>query len=270
MAALAARLTRVEPEVSLSSRKSYCLDSMNTDRRHILTEIKRLAAASGKPPGVRLFESETGIKESDWYPDMWLRWGDALQEAGFTRNTMQEALSDELLLDHYARLAQRLARLPLQGELIRESKANPAFPREKTYRRFGGKVKLLKAVADFCRDHVAFGDVLGFCESGRGNRSAAEEGASTDKVQLGYVYLLRHGSRREYKIGRTNNPIRREGEIGVELPQRLEPIHVITTDDPAGVEAYWHRRFAEKRLKNEWFALASDDVRAFKRWRRIM
>jgi hypothetical protein len=58
-------------------------------------------------------------------------------------------------------------------------------------------------------------------------------------------------------------------EIGVELPLRLEPIHVITTDDPVGVETYWHRRFAEKRLKNEWFALSPDDVRAFKRWRRI-
>lgn len=91
-----------------------------------------------------------------------------------------------------------------------------------------------------------------------------------DDVQLGYVYLLKHGSRREYKIGKTNNPIRREGEIGVELPQRLEPIHVITTDDPAGIESYWHRRFAEKRLKGEWFALTPNDVRAFKKWRRIV
>lgn len=122
---------------------------MNTGKRHILAEIKRLAEASGQPPGVRLFERETGIKESDWYPDLWLRWGDALQEAGFTRNTMQEALSDELLVEHYARLVQRLSRLPIQGELIRESKSNPSFPSEKTFRRFGGKGKLLKAVASF-------------------------------------------------------------------------------------------------------------------------
>jgi len=243
---------------------------MSVSKHHILAEVKRLAEVSGKPPGVRLFERETGIKVSDWFPGLWLRWGDALQEAGFTRNTMQKGLSDELLVEHYARLVQKLSRLPLKGELIRESKANPAFPSEKTYRRFGGKANLLKAVATFCRQNVAFEDVLALCESGRESQSALEEGVSAGKVQLGYVYLLRHGSRREYKIGRTNNPIRREGEIGVELPQKLEPIHVITTDDPAGIEAYWHRRFDEKRLKNEWFALTPDDVRAFKRWRRIV
>ena len=82
--------------------------------------------------------------------------------------------------------------------------------------------------------------------------------------------MLKHGSRREYKIGRTNNQLRREGEIGIELPEKIEPIHVIETDDPAGIEVYWHRRFADKRLKNEWFALNADDVRAFKRWRRII
>lgn len=243
---------------------------MSVSKTDIVAEIKRLAGAGGKPPGVRLFESETGIKESDWYPDLWLRWGDALQEAGYARNTMVEALSDELLVEQYARLAQRLSRLPLQGEMIRESKANPTFPSEKTYRRFGGKANLLKAVAAFCRANAGFDDVLEFCENGRENQSPTEEGAGSSKAELGYVYLLRHGSRREYKIGRTNNPIRREGEISIELPHRLDPIHVITTDDPAGIEAYWHRRFAEKRLKNEWFALMPDDVRAFKRWRRIV
>lgn len=228
-----------------------------------------MAEAGGKPPGVRLFESETGIKESDWYPDMWLRWGDALQEAGFARNTMVAGLSDEILVEQYARLAQRLLRLPLQGGLIRESKVNPASPSEKTFRRFGGKGNLLKAVAACCRANTGFEEVVSYCENERGRNAAFEERDRTGQFEVGYVYLLRHGTRREFKIGRTNNPIRREGEIGVELPQKLEPIHVITTDDPVGIEAYWHRRFAGKRLKNEWFALSPVDVRAFKRWREL-
>lgn len=85
----------------------------------------------------------------------------------------------------------------------------------------------------------------------------------------GYVYLLKHGNRREYKIGRTWNAVRREGEVRIELPEKLESIHYIKTDDPVGVENYWHRRFADKRKEGEWFALTAADVRAFKRWRRI-
>jgi len=99
--------------------------------------------------------------------------------------------------------------------------------------------------------------------------TAAPEESGATKPDVGYVYLSRHGARREYKIGFTYNPLRREGELRIELPETLIPVHYIETDDPAGVENYWHRRFADKRLKNEWFAFTADDVRAFKRWRRI-
>src|SRR5207253_8221838 len=105
---------------------------------------------NGSPPGVRVFERESGIKESEWFPALWLRWGDALQEAGFSRNKMVQAVGDEVLLKQYALLAQKLSRLPLQGELIRESKANQTFPSEKSYRRCGGKDNLIRAVAAFC------------------------------------------------------------------------------------------------------------------------
>jgi hypothetical protein len=113
---------------------------MNAAKQHILAEIKRLAEASdGKPPGVRAFETKTGIKESDWFPHLWLRWSDAQKEAGFTPNTMQEARSEESLLENFAGLAQRLGHLPIQGELIRESKATTSFPGVKSFRRFGAK-----------------------------------------------------------------------------------------------------------------------------------
>jgi hypothetical protein len=42
-------------------------------------------------------------------------------------------------------------------------------------------------------------------------------------------------------------------------------IRAISTDDASGIEAYWHKRFAEKRRGGEWFELTADDLRVFKR-----
>ena len=51
----------------------------------------------------------------------------------------------------------------------------------------------------------------------------------------------------------------------LQLPEKIHPIHSIETDDPSGIEAYWHKRFREKRLEGEWFDLNANDIRIFRR-----
>jgi Meiotically up-regulated gene 113 len=241
-------------------------------KAHIIAEIQRTAAQNGGSAlGYARFEAETGIRYVDWFGIHWARWGDALREAGFEPNQLQSAYDKVELIRHYAELARELARLPSRGDLGVKRRANPDFPSWNTFDRLGKKADIIQQVRDFCASQPGFEIVVQQCDNYLASNITSEDDEATpDELVIGYVYLLKHGSRRQYKIGRTNNRLRREGEIAIELPEKIEPIHVIETDDPAGVEAYWHRRFADKRLNSEWFELSADDVRAFKRWRRIV
>jgi hypothetical protein len=69
------------------------------DKQHILSEIKRTAAANGGVPlGRERFFRETGIKYHEWIGKIWARWGDALREAGFEPNKLQTAYNDDILI----------------------------------------------------------------------------------------------------------------------------------------------------------------------------
>lgn len=106
------------------------------DKQKILSEIKRMADANGgEPPGVRKFERETGIRQTDMFPQCWLRWGDALLEAGYSANEWGRRTSDGELFEKYVALARKLGHFPIMGELLRERMMDKTFPSEN---RFGG------------------------------------------------------------------------------------------------------------------------------------
>jgi hypothetical protein len=136
------------------------------DKSHILEAIKRIAGENGgKAPGSQAFEGQARIRKSDWYPYLWLRWGDALTEAGFTANKLQMAISHDVLIQKYIELTRELKRLPVEGEIKRQARTYETFPSHSVFRKLGGKEKLLEALLRFCKEHPGNEDIITICEN---------------------------------------------------------------------------------------------------------
>jgi hypothetical protein len=235
-------------------------------REEIIRQIQTIAKRDGRAPGRERFASVTGISMHKWSGVYWARWGDALREAGFDGNSLQEAASESDLLSTYLGVVIELGHVPSDSELRLHGRNVEGFPGHTTFRnRLGQKQHLLRKLLAFALEQRVTPEI----EEAIRSRIEAEQGDEQNsdgpdngRVQ-GYVYMLKSGKR--YKIGKTASPMRRLGQIGIELPDASEPVHTIETDDPSGIEAYWHNRFRDKRLNGEWFDLIRDDVRAFKR-----
>ena len=56
---------------------------VENSKRFIIKEIRRTAEKNGGVPlGMITFYKATGIKIADWRGKLWLRWSDAVKEAG--------------------------------------------------------------------------------------------------------------------------------------------------------------------------------------------
>jgi Meiotically up-regulated gene 113 len=229
-------------------------------REEILNEIRRLTKVNGgKPPGRRLFERETGIPESAWFGVYWPRWGDAVSEAGFVPNTRNEKLDEEFVLGKLADACRHYGRIPATMELRLYKKIDPEFPNEKTFlANFGGKKNLIRRLGEWAINNRG-PDIVAMMP----DHSIAPERTHTGRPKEGIVYLICSGA--HFKIGRSDDIERRVKEIRIALPETAKLVHSIRTDDPSGIEAYWHRRFADRRANGEWFKLTASDVAAFKR-----
>ena len=235
------------------------------DKLHILGEIQRTAKANaGVPLGREKFLRETGIKESDWSGIHWARWGDALREAGFAANQLQSAHDKDHLLESYAALIREVGRIPVATELRLKRRSDPSFPSHNTFARFGTKQQLIAKAIEFCQSRDGLEDVEQICQAqvAAPAMDSDEHHESVDE-KFGFVYLIQ--SSRFFKIGKTNELGRREYELKIQLPEKTKTVHSIRTDDPTGIEAYWHKRFETRRKNGEWFELSRADVLAFKR-----
>jgi hypothetical protein len=227
-------------------------------RNLILEEIRRLADEDGgKPPGKRRFTTATGISEAKWSGRLWARWSDAVSDAGFPANVRQRKLDAAPLLDALASYALEIGRMPTTAEMKMRRRSDPAFPVHSTLsNHFLSREHLINALRT--RAQESKNEIL-ICLLAE--PPPAPRNKQVRPTQDGLVYLLRSGA--HYKIGRSNNIERRIREITVALPESTTLIHAIRTDDPAGIEAYWHRRFEAKRANGEWFSLEVEDVKAF-------
>lgn len=228
------------------------------DKQFVLDEIRRLAQEnSGVAPGRERFQKETGISSSVLLGRYWARWSDAVREAGFEPNEMTGALSEEDALGGVAILVRELGRLPTTNELKLRRRSDRSIP---SHGVFPNKAAMAARLSTYCGTRPDLADVLEICLARQVPLAAPK---LAESLTLGDVYLIKSGP--HYKIGKSNAAGRRERELQIQLPEKASRIHTIRTDDPAGIEKYWHERFSSKRLNGEWFKLDASDVAAFRR-----
>jgi hypothetical protein len=215
---------------------------------------------------LRRFEQATGIKPYDW-SKYWARFGDALLEAGFKPNTLQRAYTDEYMLEQIALLTRELGKFPTDRERRMKRFNDPNFPDANVfYSHFKTKDQLVLKALEYAQTKPEHSDILEIIKDAVPKKLTAD-GDKVETVSYGFVYLLKERPG-HYKIGVSDDPERRVYEL-TKGPYKPLLESKIQTDDPFGVEAYWHKRFEEKWMRGEWFKLNVADVKAFKLWKRI-
>ncbi|HEX5279005.1 MAG TPA: GIY-YIG nuclease family protein [Micropepsaceae bacterium] len=225
-------------------------------REFVLSEIRRLTAEDGgRVPGSETFNRITHLSHSYWKGEIWLRWSDAVREAGLVPNVKNSRLDDGRLHFDLAVAIRKFGYIPTTAEL-RNYRKSARLPIQKTYiNHFGGKRGMLRRLKFWVRDRPEWADV-----------AALLADVSDEEPELprwtGAVYLMRAGPL--FKIGCSRKPEQRTRRVASGVPAEAVVIHMIQTDDPYGVERYWHRRFADKRVHGEWFRLSADEIAAFR------
>jgi len=241
----------------------------NQTKQNILNAIRQSAKENGgKPLGEHRFVKETGINSYDW-GKCWARFGDAQKEAGLVPNQFQAAHTDKFIIEKVISLTRKLGKFPTLREMTVERNTDTEFPSQGTFCRLRTKEQIAIKIIGYCKGKNDYDDVIALCQPILEKSNKDEDSNYSDGSQtIGEVYLFKSG--RYYKIGKTNDTVRRGSELRIQLPETCHLIHSIKTDDSSGIEAYWHKRFETKRKNGEWFDLTTTDVKVFKRWRKII
>jgi hypothetical protein len=145
----------------------------------ILNLIRETAAANGgEPLGINRFSKQTGLSIHSWRGKFWLRWSEALAEAGFAPNPRDEAYSPDFLLEKLALLAREHGHFPTYAETRLAKHRDATFPGHGTFNRLGSKSERVRLLRDFVRSKPAYADVLALPPA----EDSAEEPESSDAI----------------------------------------------------------------------------------------
>jgi hypothetical protein len=241
------------------------MNDPEVDLQTLIGAVQR-TARNGVALGIDRFCNATGFKQTDWNR-LGLRWGEVVRLAGFSENRFSpQAQEPKEISTRLAALTRKLGRIPARVDITRTRREDPTFPYARALGRRQHRRRVLMEMMSFCRREGGWDDVIAITEQyleRLRDRPSARFPRSETVDQYENVYLMKFGQ--YYKIGRSNSAGRREYELQTKLPGKVRTIHAIRTNDPVGIEAYWHKRFADKRVNGEWFRLSPEDVSEFKR-----
>jgi hypothetical protein len=242
------------------------------NKEEILRKIKRYAEEnSGKTPSEKVFYEYADVGIYDLKRCGYAYYGELVSESGLTPNKFDKTkYNNEQLFEMLIGVIREKGKWPTRGELDVKHHADSNFPNSATFYKKLGLVNAMAGnILDYIKNKQGYEDVITICNSVIKKACEPEEINNVkDGEKIGIVYLFKHG--KYYKIGKTNDTVRRGTELKIQLPENLDLIHEIKTDDPSGIEAYWHKRFDLKRMNGEWFDLNLSEVKAFKAWKRIV
>ncbi|HRQ39600.1 MAG TPA: GIY-YIG nuclease family protein [Chloroflexota bacterium] len=89
--------------------------------------------------------------------------------------------------------------------------------------------------------------------------------ASQPKDDIDYVYLIRMGRTKFYKIGKSNDPQGRLASMQTASPYKLKMQHVFKADNAAAAEETLHHKLHGARMKGEWFKLTDEEQKVIAR-----
>jgi hypothetical protein len=241
------------------SVRSASFFSMTKDEIIIL--LRDVADAEGGDVSLRRFIELSGVGEKQIVGVHWPTWNAAKREAGLRASQFARPRLDEAtIVQAFAGLLAELGKWPTESEMRLAKRRDDQIPSTRLLRALVSNGPFLAKLRAHCEADPRLAAVASLVSI----RIRELQRRPIDVETAGHVYMMRSG--RRYKIGHTSSPSRRHREIRLDLPERTDLVHSIETDDPKGIEAYWHNRFGEKRIRDtEFFELSASDVAAFKK-----